>query len=272
MDCDFNIHKSNSTYFTDLDVARSHLVPLLFGRGIAIMRKRFAVEGDKGRLGIILGGVHCSFRREIKPFQGYEIWSRLLTWDRKWVYVINHFVEKGSVQPKGFTFQPWRKVKDRNRKEKREEATERQKANGKEPASSPPKIFASSIAKYVFKAGRRTIPPVQMLEAGGLVPRKPADIDTPSYPPTPSNIPQSTSHEPALAEMVQSLSSASADEVIDSSLVPDNADEDVWDWHRVEEERVRGMKIAEMFSGLDALEGEFRGGEDMALGVYMDPA
>lgn len=236
------------------------------------MRKRFAAEGHKGRLGIILGGVHCSFRREIKPFQGYEIWSRLLTWDRKWVYVINHFVEKGSAQPKGFTFQPWRKVKGGNRKENGEEVTEEQKVNGKEPASSPPKIFASSIAKYVFKVGRRTIPPGQMLEAGGLVPPKPADVDTPSYPPTPSSIPESTSHEPAFAEMVQSLSSASADEVIDSSLKPDNADEDVWDWQRIEDERVRGMKIAEMYNGLDALEGEFRGEEDMALGIYMDPA
>ena len=273
MDCDFNIHKSNSTYFTDLDVARSHLVPLLCGRGIAQMRKKFAAEEDKGRLGIILGGVHCSFRREIKPFQAFEIWSRLLTWDRKWIYVINHFVEKGAVQPKGFTLQPWRKVdKDRGKQKLNETQSRHHATNGKEPATIKPKIFASSIAKYVFKVGRRTIPPTQMLEIGGLVPARPSDIDTPSYPPTPSNVPDSASHEPALAEMVQSLSSASTDEIIEASLKPHNAQEDVWDWQRIEDERVRGMRIAELFNGLDALEGEFRGEDDMALGVYIDPA
>lgn len=273
MDCDFNIHKSNSTYFTDLDVARSHLVPLLCGRGIAQMRKKFAAEEDKGRLGIILGGVHCSFRREIKPFQAFEIWSRLLTWDRKWIYVINHFVEKGAVQPKGFTLQPWRRVNKGEGKRKRNETQSKQQAtDGKEPAATKPKIFASSIAKYVFKVGRRTIPPTQMLEAGGLVPPRPPNIDTPSLPSTPSNVPDSASHEPALAEMVQSLSSASTDETIEASLQPDNANGDVWDWQRIEDERVRGMRIAELFNGLDALEGEFRGEDDMALGVYIDPA
>ena len=237
------------------------------------MRKKLATEGDKGGLGIILGGVHCSFRREIKPFQGYEIWSRLLTWDRKWIYIINHFVEKGSTQPKGYTLQPWRKLKGhRGKKNVDEKALEQQTTDAKESVSTAPKIFASSIAKYVFKVGRRTIPPVQMLEAGGLVPLKPSNVNTPSYPPTPLNLPDSTSHEAALAEMVQSLSSASADEIMDASLKPTGADEDVWDWQRIEDERSRGMKIAEMFSGLDALEGEFRGEDDMALGVYMDPA
>ena len=267
MDCDFNIHKSNSTYFTDLDVARSHLVPLLCGRGIAQMRKKFAAEEDKGRLGIILGGVHCSFRREIKPLQAFEIWSRLLTWDRKWLYIVNHFVEKGAVQPKGFTLQPWRRVDKSNKTQSKQQAS-----NGKEPAATKPKIFASSIAKYVFKVGRRTIPPTQMLEVGGLVPPRPSNVNTPSYPSTPSNVPDSASHEPALAEIVQSLSSASTDEIIDASLKPDGAEGDVWDWQRIEDERARGMRIAELFNGLDALEGEFRGEDDMALGVYIDPA
>lgn len=273
MDCDFNIHKSNSTYFTDLDVARAHLVPLLCGRGIAQMRKKFAADGDKGRLGIILGGVHCSFRREIKPLQAFEIWSRLLTWDRKWIYVVNHFVEKGAVQPKGFTLQPWRKTSKGEGKGNRQETqVKNTAANGNEPVATKPKIFASSIAKYVFKAGRRTIPPTQMLEVGGLVPPRPSNIDTPSYPSTPSNVPDSVSREPALAEMVQSLSSASTDEIVEASLRPGNAEEDVWDWQRIEDERVRGMRIAELFNGLDALEDEFRGENDMALGVYIDPA
>ena len=275
MDCDFNIHKSNSTYFADLDVARSQIVPLLCARGIAILRKRLVEEGDRGKFGIMLGAVHCSFRREIKPLQGYEIWSRLLTWDRKWLYVINHFVERDAVQPQGYTLQPWRRIqKKKQEREKSNGQVDRQASvNGKESPPAPSKVFASSIAKYVFKAGRRTIPPIQFLEAGGLVPPKPSDVDTPSYPPTPSsNLPDTTSHEPALAETLQRLSSSYADEVIDQSLKPNGTEDDIWDWQRVEDERARGMKIAEMFNGLDALEGEFRGGDDMALGLYLDPA
>ena len=38
----------------------------------------------------------------------------------------------------------------------------------------------------------------------------------------------------------------------------------------MERERARGMRIAEMWEGLDALNGEFTGGEEMALGRYWD--
>lgn len=272
MDCDFNIHKSNSTYFADFDIARSHLVPLLCGGGIRKIRQRLLK--DKDRFGIMLGSVHCSFRKEIKPLQGYEIWTRLLAWDKKWLYLVSHVVERGAVQPRGYTFQPWRSSRARKPKESTSGTGKGEEANSKEakPATAHPKIFASSIAKYVFKHNRLTVPPTQILEAGGLIPPKPSNVNTPSETSTPSGLPDSTSNEPAVVAMVESLSSASANEIIDASLKPDGGEEDAWDWQRIEDERVRGMKIAEMFNGLDSLAEEFRGEDDMALGVYMDPA
>ena len=272
MDCDWNIHKSNSTYFTDLDVARSHIGSMLSGRGLG-KAGRDLVD-HKGRLGIMLGGVHCSFRHEIMPLQGFEIWTRVLAWDKKWLYLISHIVEKGAVQPKGFSLQPWRKSKNAEQK-RRPGAALRvgQDANTTERSSkSPaPKIFASSIAKYVYKKGRLTIPPARVLEGSGFLPPKPSNVNTPLESSTPSDLPDSTSHEPVLAAAIHDLSSTPTNDVINASLKPHNSDNDNWDWQRVEDERVRGMKIAEMFNGLDALNEEFRGADDMALGIYTDP-
>lgn len=39
----------------------------------------------RGRWSIMLGGVACSFKREIGIYEGYEMWSRILCWDRKWI-------------------------------------------------------------------------------------------------------------------------------------------------------------------------------------------
>ena len=44
----------------------------------------------------------------------------------------------------------------------------------------------------------------------------------------------------------------------------------IWDWTRVEEERLRGLKIAEAFAKLDASSEEFMGDDRPALGLYSD--
>ena len=47
---------------------------------------------------IALGSTYTSFKREIKPFEGYRVVSRVVGWDRKWVYVLSLFVSgKGKV-------------------------------------------------------------------------------------------------------------------------------------------------------------------------------
>ncbi|KAK1144819.1 hypothetical protein N8T08_004831 [Aspergillus melleus] len=87
-ECDYNIHKSNSTYFTDLDISRGNLSLLLFSQGLSFRPSHHHAV-------MILSGVQCVFRREIKPYQGYEVWSRVMSWDEKWVYIVSHFVERG---------------------------------------------------------------------------------------------------------------------------------------------------------------------------------
>ena len=71
--------ESNSTYFQDVDIARTHLICTLFSTGIEQARK----SKGQGILGAALGAVSCSFRKEINPFERYEMWTRVLSWDRK---------------------------------------------------------------------------------------------------------------------------------------------------------------------------------------------
>lgn len=143
---DYNLHKSNSTYFSDMDVSRLQLATCLFKRGLHKLQfnpQEPLLKNQKpGRFGIYFGGVQCSFRREIKPGQSAEIWSRVLAWDGKWLYLVTHFVEAGAEKPKGYWLQPWKK----GGKAKAAEA------NGHiEGRRTPSKaILATAISKYAF--------------------------------------------------------------------------------------------------------------------------
>lgn len=261
LEIDYNLHKSNSTYFADFDVARLELLVSLAGSGIAKTRTELAKEmGTKDSFGIMLGGVNCNFRREIKPFEAFEIWTRLLSWDQKWFYGISHFVKKGSVKPKGYTLQPWRKSKEQDDKSHEKLASGNSTKPGPHPA-----IFATGIAKYVFKKGRLTIPPERVFRASGLLPPKPEDLDTPAASISPT--PDTTSVEAAAASIAESLSPDNAGDVLAASLTA-KEDGGEWTWEKIEEERKRGLKIAHMFNGLDALNAEFAYDGKPVLGRY----
>lgn len=112
----------------------------------------------------ILGGVQCSFKREIKPYQGYEVWTRVLSWDEKWIYFVSHFVVKGKVKPSQYLLQGGGR---------RGKADEEASAGRKEQKY----LFASSVARYVFKSGRKTIPPWKPLVDCNLLPPQWGDVE-----------------------------------------------------------------------------------------------
>ncbi|KAL4789299.1 hypothetical protein BDV19DRAFT_395181 [Aspergillus venezuelensis] len=180
IDCDFNLHKSNSTFFADLDINRAQLLMRLFGR---LPRWRppttteplnKATKGQSARkdkdepkersLNIMLGGVSCAFTREIKPLQQFEIWSRVLAWDGKWLFVVSYFVRSGtsinSDSMEGLTG----KGKDQKENKTQQEPKDVHLAN-KNKASA---ILASSLTRYVFKDGRVTVKPEDVLRYNGL--------------------------------------------------------------------------------------------------------
>ncbi|KAI1204814.1 uncharacterized protein F4807DRAFT_465317 [Annulohypoxylon truncatum] len=165
MEIDFNIHKSNSSYFSDADIARAHLVCTLFSKGIEQMRGGTAAYTGSGKplFGFALGAVSCNFKREIRPQEQYEMWSKILTWDEKWIYVVTHFVRKGAVKPKNYSLYP-EQFPGQILAEKSSSSDENC------DVGSDKVIFATALSKCVFKAGRKTVSPETMFQISGLLP------------------------------------------------------------------------------------------------------
>ncbi|KAK4151169.1 hypothetical protein C8A00DRAFT_36213 [Chaetomidium leptoderma] len=239
LETDYNIHKSNSTYFADLDVSRSHLVTHLLAPGMPILgdnaknKRVLDKEGNvvQGSFGIGLGAVFCSFRKEIGPLQGYEMWSRILSWDRKWLYLVTHFVVKGKVRPTAWDRKRMGPTRDRV-----------QKADGSgETVDFGQYVIATAISKYVFKLGRFTVHPALVIEAAGLLPERPGEgwKGGETGTGTPEDL---------------------------GDLVEDEQGQ--WDWKRVEVERRKGLQYAEHFAALDGTNSLFDGGEDGAIGSF----
>lgn len=159
-ECDYNVHKSNSTYFTDIDVSRGNLCLVLFGQRLSFRPKHNTAF-------MALGGVQCIFRREIKPYQPYEVWSRVLSWDEKWIYIVTHFVVRGAHRPAKFCVQG----------QLNSEASARGRGNHKIDKEKGKTVFASAVSRFVFKQGRKTIAPEKMLVECGLLPSANAELD-----------------------------------------------------------------------------------------------
>lgn len=270
-DCDYNFHKSNSTYFGDLDVARAHYVGCLLRTSLARLNRGDLTglpeesKSIKGNYIVALGGVGCVFRKEIKPLEQFEIWTRLLTWDNKWIYVISHIVKKGSKKPSKYALQPWKKAS-------KKPATNTPNSEGEKDMTKA--IFASSIAKYVVKKGRLTIAPEIVLQRSDLLPPKPANLPAPPVvadsPATGQGTPATVSSPENLAAQVTASLSSSADvEGKASDDAQDTIQDEGMTWEQVEKERLRGLEIAQHFDGLTALHGEF-GSDEEVLGKYHD--
>ncbi|CAN6672400.1 hypothetical protein TRVA0_046S00496 [Trichomonascus vanleenenianus] len=123
MEMDMNGHKSNSTYFSDLDMARADLLMGLFKDFFIHYRKE-----KKSWPFAPLGSVMTIFKKEIKAYKPYTIRSRVLGWDSKWLFVLSRFEFNDSKRT----------------------------------------LAAVALSKYVFKLGRKTIPPEECVKICGL--------------------------------------------------------------------------------------------------------
>lgn len=238
-----------------------------------------ATSKGAGRLVVALGSVACFFHREIAPYKKYEIWTRLLTYDRKWLYLVSFFVERGAFRPVGddegrgaYILQPWKR--GRKAGSPREETSEdsRQKIRRK--------IYASSIAKYVIKKGRLTVPPERVLTRCGMLPEKPAGVTT-SWPgdasgqcdeTRESGLPRNAGGNGGTSAAATAADSSGMLNVLEESLFPeeDEADGGEWTWEKMEKERQRGMRFARVYDSLDCLREGFDGGEKGVLGTFSD--
>ncbi|KIW13260.1 hypothetical protein PV08_08447 [Exophiala spinifera] len=240
MEIDVFGHKSNSTYFADVDVARVHLITTLFGRGIDKIRGGTTMNGLSGKprsnFTVALGAVSCCFKRELLPYETYDMWTKVLSWDEKWFYLVTHFVKKGSkIQPGKSSLYPQQDrvmVKKEGVNDKIHALEGKSKGPAKETTSAAARspIAASALSKIVFKDGRVTISPLRILEASGLLP----------------------SSHPGGAE---------------GTMEPQNAPK--WKLLKeIEAERLRGLDIANLLAKQTVLENEFA--SDVALGRHYD--
>ena len=275
LELDYNYHKSNSTFFSDLDMSRTALFIRTFSSAYRPGFRELQAQGYDGQLKPILGSVHTSFKKEIGVYQRYEMRSRILGWNEKWLVIISWFVVPGK--------------------------------GGKEE-----QLCASALSKYVIKKGRKTVEPEYALQVAGWLPPRPREDQevnaissasasaTSSSParqqPTPrKGILKTNSNEiaPAQPSSVRSNSSvrsangllgASIPSTASSSTNNDRTTSDAptsssttrrsrrrddddngikgrdWNWQTIDEERRRGLDIAQAWLDLDgSLADEFGG-------------
>ncbi|KAI3007682.1 hypothetical protein CBS147346_3019 [Aspergillus niger] len=219
---DYNFHKSNSTYFSDLDISRTAIVTRVYTPGLALVSLELDHELRNGKdenakvnagkkVYVALGSTYTSFKREIGPLQRYRVLSRIVGWDRKWVYVLSAFVSIPSGK----------------------------KGKGKG------KVFATAVSKYVVKKGWVTVPPERVLRASGMLPeRSLADGEKDE-----DGVVVEEEEEGTVEGIVEGVGEVlSKDKEGDDGKGEGVSD---WTWDMIEEERVRGMKIVEGYAGLD---------------------
>jgi hypothetical protein len=216
------------------------------------------------------------------------MWTRVLTWDHKWLYVVTHFVRKDAAEPTGFSLYPSQRTPPSSRRNS--VAAEQPSKDGKKK----PVIYASALSKCVFKKGRVTIAPEVMLEASGLLPPKfegVASSREESPEPMVEIISTTCAHEAPLhaveslgssnkaavkstqfiePDSPQSLSGKSMDFVPEDSFEgPGRRASADWTMHAIEAERLRGLEIAKHLAKQEALENHFNSHTD-ALGRHSD--
>ena len=123
---------------------------------------------------LIVSAISCTFHREIKPFQPYEIWTRVASWDDKWIHMVTHFVDSSKFWPRCYLMQAHPSI---NSKQMRPAVPDKQNPHEH--------VFASAVTRMVFKRGRLTVLPKRALEVCGLLSAPTAESPTAaSYPDT----------------------------------------------------------------------------------------
>lgn len=244
LETDYNMHKSNSTYFTDLDISRTALVTRIYSPGVGLVSKELdqeflAAAKAQGKptpkrkaVSIVLGSVYCSFKREIKPFELFEMHSKVISWDKKWLYILTCFMRPAS-----------RKGGEKT-------------------------LLATALSKYVVKKGRLTVSPERILRTSGFIPAPPAE-NSPQAAAVDSSADTSAIGTPASGEGIAATAGVDGSLVrevlkIDAEKIAsrenlekereansDSWNSEEWNWERIEQERLRGLEVVGGFTLLD---------------------
>jgi acyl-CoA thioesterase FadM len=86
-DLDFNGHVNNGRYLTLADLGRLDFVVRTGLARVAFAQRAIPIVGD----------AVAKFRKDLKPFEAYELQTRVLGWDDKWTFMEHRFVRHGRV-------------------------------------------------------------------------------------------------------------------------------------------------------------------------------
>jgi acyl-CoA thioesterase FadM len=86
-DLDFNVHVNNGRYLALADIGRIHWFVRTGVLAVARQHSAFPIVGD----------AIAKFRQDLKPFERFEIHTRLIGWDRKWGFLEHRFVRSDRV-------------------------------------------------------------------------------------------------------------------------------------------------------------------------------
>lgn len=91
-DLDVNLHMNNGRYLSIMDLGRMDYVARLGLFGI-MLRNRWRP---------LVGSATVRYRRPLQPFQRYELVTRTLCWDDKWIYLEQRFERRGELVAQAF--------------------------------------------------------------------------------------------------------------------------------------------------------------------------
>lgn len=243
---DFNLHKSNSTYFTDLDSSRSLLLSFLVFHGMSKTHKELAAKGKSGVMTAMLGSTYTHFKREIPTGYPYEVWSRILTWDQKWLYIVTHFVRKGKIVPKASVTDV---INDRKADAKDAESSKKSFKTPKILSQNDVEssVFATSISKCVFKKGRMTVSPERVLAESGLL--------------------SSATSDKSAIDLTgpQNCINVEPKDLLQKETTTQYSNNELGE--EIEQERTKGMRFAYLLSELEDLQGHLLKDKELSNGV-----
>ena len=208
---------------------------------------------------MVLGGVTCTVKGK------YEIWTRVLSWDEKWVYIISHIVKPGRMNPTTYSDHLRRKSGTRYSKKTAsipdKSIQARELANASESSPTLSAVYAVSIAKYAFKRGCVTIPAITFLEVCDLLPVLPAES---------SGNMSSTSQSPDDVSLSSSVYMdariSGLREIINSKKSVVDSDDDLW--QTLEPKRLKHLGLTKHVAGLDQGFGLFAADEEVAFARF----
>jgi acyl-CoA thioesterase FadM len=252
LETDYNMHKSNSTYLSDMDISRTQLVTRLCSPGLRKVSVQLEKEGYRGRIVVVLGAVHVTFKREIGMYERVAVRSRVLSWDDKWLVVVSYFVRTKKGAASGKNLKP------------------------SEEGEVGEEVCAMGLSKYVIKKGRFTVRPGRVFAMGGWMPeRLKADKERSESEQSNgewgiasvsgvedkksvgdagqegSGDGLAAANVPPLVEKVVLDEEAAATAAITREASATNWKAEDWSWDEVEEERLRGLELVRGWLALD---------------------